>query len=125
MEELDRRIGQRRDATRAPTQARSGWRPSGRLLDSPPHHLRNGEVCPNNGVHLSRLPVEMKIMIGYGATVECRVDIDASCEEVFDAIHDYRIRLRWDTLLSKACIVDGSTEAGLGVRTLCVGRNSL
>ena len=40
---LDRRIGQRRDATRAPTQARNGWRPSGRLLDSPPHHLRNGE----------------------------------------------------------------------------------
>ena len=64
-------------------------------------------------------------MIGYGATVECRVDIDASCEEVFDAIHDYRIRLRWDTLLSRACIVDGSTEAGLGVRTLCAGRNSL
>src|SRR5215471_11625746 len=44
MEELDRRIGQRRDATRAPTQARSGWRPLGRLLDSPPHHLRNGEI---------------------------------------------------------------------------------
>jgi hypothetical protein len=34
MERLDRRIGQRRDATRAPTQARSGWRPSGRLLVS-------------------------------------------------------------------------------------------
>src|SRR6266542_3128613 len=33
MKGLDRRIGQRRDATRAPTQARSGWRPSGRLLD--------------------------------------------------------------------------------------------
>ena len=44
MEGLDRRIGQRRDATRAPIQARSGWRPSGRLLDSPPHHLRNGEI---------------------------------------------------------------------------------
>ena len=33
MEKLDRRIGQRRDATRAPSQARSGWRPSGRLLE--------------------------------------------------------------------------------------------
>jgi hypothetical protein len=32
MERLDRGTGQRRDATRAPTQARSGWRPSGRLL---------------------------------------------------------------------------------------------
>src|SRR6266702_3390698 len=44
MEGLDRRIGQRRDATRAPTQARSGWRPSGRLLDSPPRHLRIGKI---------------------------------------------------------------------------------
>src|SRR5215831_3741806 len=44
MEGLDRRIGQRRDATRAPIQARSGWRPSGRLLDSPPHHLRSAEI---------------------------------------------------------------------------------
>ena len=44
MERLDRRIGQRRDATRAPTQARSGWRPSGRLLVSPPHHLRTAEI---------------------------------------------------------------------------------
>jgi len=35
MEGLDRRIGQRRDATRAPTQARSGWRPSGRLPGQP------------------------------------------------------------------------------------------
>ncbi len=44
MERLDRRIGQRRDATRAPTQARSGWRPSGRLLISPLHHLRTAEI---------------------------------------------------------------------------------
>jgi hypothetical protein len=44
MERLDRRIGQRRDATRAPTQARSGWRPSGRLLVSPLHHLRTGKI---------------------------------------------------------------------------------
>jgi len=58
IEELDRRIGQRRDATRAPTQARSGWRPSNRFLDSPPHHLRDGEILskqwgpPHNpGIH--------------------------------------------------------------------------
>jgi hypothetical protein len=35
LETLDRRIGQRRDATRAPIQARSGWRPSGRLPYQP------------------------------------------------------------------------------------------
>src|SRR5271157_4108725 len=44
MERLDRRIGQRRDATRAPIQARNGWRPSGRLLVSPLHHLRTGKI---------------------------------------------------------------------------------
>ena len=35
MVRLDRKTGRRRDATRAPTQARNGWRPSGRLLDKP------------------------------------------------------------------------------------------
>ena len=44
--ELDRRIGQRRDATRAPIQARNGWRPSGRLLVTPPHHLSDGRSGP-------------------------------------------------------------------------------
>src|SRR6202162_1015105 len=47
MERLDRRIGQRRDATRAPTQARNGWRPSGRLLVIPPHHLSAGQILSN------------------------------------------------------------------------------
>src|SRR5208283_1277801 len=45
--ELDRRIGQRRDATRAPIQARNGWRPSGRLLVTPPHHLSDGQNLSN------------------------------------------------------------------------------
>src|SRR5229473_4873785 len=35
IEMLDRRVGQRRDATRAPTQARNGWRPHGRHLGQP------------------------------------------------------------------------------------------
>jgi hypothetical protein len=35
IEMLDRKIGQRRDATRAPIQARNGWRPSGRRLGQP------------------------------------------------------------------------------------------
>ena len=35
IERLDRRIGQRRDATRAPIQARNGWRPHGRRLGQP------------------------------------------------------------------------------------------
>ena len=47
LERLDRRIGQRRDATRAPIQARNGWRPSGRLLVTPPHHLKDGQILSN------------------------------------------------------------------------------
>jgi hypothetical protein len=35
IEMLARRIGQRRDATRAPMQVRNGWRPHGRLLGQP------------------------------------------------------------------------------------------
>ena len=50
---LDRRIGQRRDATRAPSQARNGWRPSGRLLVTPLHHLSDGQILSNLWVHLT------------------------------------------------------------------------
>jgi hypothetical protein len=56
---------------------------------------------------------------------ECRVEIDATCAQVFDTVHNYQIRLNWDTLLSSAAIIDGSTGAGLGVRTLCVGRGAV
>src|ERR1700680_444927 len=35
MERLDRRVGQRRDATRAPSQARNGWRPHRRPRGAP------------------------------------------------------------------------------------------
>ena len=47
MERLDRRIGQRRDATRAPNQARNGRRPSGRLLLTLPHHLSDAQILSN------------------------------------------------------------------------------
>jgi len=58
--------------------------------------------------------------------IECSVDINAPREVVFDVVHNYQIRLEWDTLLSKACILDeAATEAGVGVRTLCVGRMAL
>ena len=62
----------------------------------------------------------------HGVALACSVEIDASCKEVFDVIHDYGIRLQWDTLLSRACFVDEKVEvAGVGVRTLCVGRAAL
>ena len=39
---LARRIGLRRDATRAPMQVRNGWRPSGRRSDRPAAPSKNG-----------------------------------------------------------------------------------
>lgn len=49
------------------------------------------------------------------------VEVAAGCTAVFNLIHDYGRRLAWDTLLSKACLLDGAIEAGVGVRSLCVG----
>jgi len=47
-------------------------------------------------------------------------ELPASCEAAFDLIHDYDRRLLWDSMLSRAEILDGSATAGKGVRTLCV-----
>lgn len=49
------------------------------------------------------------------------VEVAASCTAVFNLIHDYGRRLEWDTMLSEARLLDGATEARLGVRSLCVG----
>ncbi|MCL4265838.1 MAG: SRPBCC family protein [Anaerolineae bacterium] len=49
----------------------------------------------------------------------------ASCEAVFDLVHDYGRRLEWDTLLQAAYLDDGFTAVGLGTTTVCVGRRSL
>jgi len=71
MERLDRRVRQRRDATRAPNQARNGWRPQGRLRGQPasPSKYRQNFVqtmgstsvfvadpgcCTQHGYHLLR-----------------------------------------------------------------------
>jgi hypothetical protein len=51
--------------------------------------------------------------------------IPASCEEVFDLVHDYERRLTWDTLLRAAYLTDGSAAAGKGATSVCVGRRSL
>ena len=51
--------------------------------------------------------------------------IPASSGAVFDLLHDYGRRLSWDTLLQEAYLDDGSTQAGKGVTSVCVGRRSL
>lgn len=49
------------------------------------------------------------------------IEIDSSCETVFDAVHDYERRLQWDSMLSEARLLAGAAAAGVGVRSLCVG----
>src|SRR5665213_3989425 len=61
MEKLDRRIGQRRDATRAPIQVRNGWRSHDRLLlTPPPHHLRTVVFLSNQWGPLHTLALTPK-----------------------------------------------------------------
>lgn len=54
--------------------------------------------------------------------LEATVEIPATPEAVFDLVHDYPRRLEWDPLLREARLLDGSREAGLGVRALCRAR---
>jgi hypothetical protein len=49
------------------------------------------------------------------------IEIGASCQAVFETVHDYERRLEWDSMLSEARLLDGATEADVGVRSLCVG----
>jgi len=51
----------------------------------------------------------------------CSIEIAASCEVVFDVVHDYARRLEWDSMLSEATLLDGATAAGVSVRSRCVG----
>lgn len=46
-------------------------------------------------------------------------------ESVFDFTQDYNKRLRWDTFLKKADLIDGAIAAGKGVKAYCVSRNGL
>ena len=78
LERLDRRIGQRRDATRAPIQARNGWRPAGRLLVTPPHHLRMGKILSN----LWGPPQEMEPYCRYLMAAMMGKDVAAELEAI-------------------------------------------
>jgi hypothetical protein len=60
--------------------------------------------------------------VGHGEVSEI---VGAESGVVFDLIHDYDRRLEWDTLLKAAYLVDGETTAGVGVESVCVGRNML
>ena len=51
--------------------------------------------------------------------------IPASCQEVFDVLHDYACRLEWDTLLQAAYLEGDAKVAAKGVTSVCVGRRGL
>jgi hypothetical protein len=62
---------------------------------------------------------------GFVANFEASIEIRAPSGEIFALTHDYDRRLEWDTLLKEARLLDGATRAGLGVKSICVGKNRL
>lgn len=53
------------------------------------------------------------------------ITIYSDVERVFDYTQDYSRRLSWDTFLIKAELMQGATEAGVGVKAYCVAKNGL
>lgn len=51
--------------------------------------------------------------------------IDERPEQVFDFTQDYNKRLKWDTFLKKADLIDDAITAGKGVKAYCVYKNGL
>ncbi|GGH66745.1 ribosome-associated toxin RatA of RatAB toxin-antitoxin module [Filimonas zeae] len=52
-------------------------------------------------------------------------EVRCSRERVFDYTQNYAQRLRWDTFLKKAVLVEGATVADKGVKAYCVAKNGL
>lgn len=51
--------------------------------------------------------------------------IDDIAERVFDFTQDYSNRLKWDTFLKRADLIDGATIADKGVKAYCVAKNGI
>jgi ribosome-associated toxin RatA of RatAB toxin-antitoxin module len=51
--------------------------------------------------------------------------INESREHVFDFTQDYNKRLRWDTFLKKANLLNGALIPDKGVKAYCVAKNGL
>ena len=56
---------------------------------------------------------------------ETSIIIERKAEDVFDLIHDYDRRLVWDTLLRRAELLNGATQAGKGIRSVCTGKRAV
>ena len=57
--------------------------------------------------------------------IEESIIIEELPELVFDFTQDYDNRLRWDTFLKRADLMNGAGKAGKGVKAYCVARNGL
>jgi ribosome-associated toxin RatA of RatAB toxin-antitoxin module len=51
--------------------------------------------------------------------------IQANQQEVFDFTQDYNKRLKWDTFLKRADLMENATVADKGVKAYCVAKNGL
>ncbi|HEY0065722.1 MAG TPA: SRPBCC family protein [Flavisolibacter sp.] len=60
-----------------------------------------------------------------GAKFSEKINIDCSPAIAFDYTQDYENRLKWDTFLKRAELMDGATKAGKGVQAYCVAKNGL
>ncbi len=58
-------------------------------------------------------------------TFEHSVLIRAGAAQLFVLTQDYTKRLEWDPFLKKAYLLDGATEAAVGVRAKCVAKSGL
>jgi len=54
-----------------------------------------------------------------------QITIRTEAAVAFDFTQDYDSRLRWDTFLKKAALIEGATEAAKGVKAYCVAKNGL
>lgn len=57
--------------------------------------------------------------------IEESIIIEELPELVFDFTQDYGKRLRWDTFLKRADLMNGASKTGKGVKAYCVARNGL
>jgi ribosome-associated toxin RatA of RatAB toxin-antitoxin module len=53
------------------------------------------------------------------------IEIRGNSEVIFDYTQDYRNRLKWDTFLTEAYLLDNAIQADKGVKAWCVSRNGL
>lgn len=60
-------------------------------------------------------------MINFGHSILIR----AAPEVLFSLTQDYGRRLQWDPFLKGAYLLDGATEAAVGIRANCVARSGL